>query len=641
MAKKKQTSNPDQPKPKAPVAAKQQPANKAVSGRPAYNWYVIILMAVAFIINARTISYDYTYDDAVFTSKGNLIDLPLADNGGIYCIPALFTHGKNYCFDKSNNGSYRPLLPATFAVEHSVFGFNPMVSHFINLVLFCVLIMLLYNVLRRMFNNYSPYVPFLILLLFELHPVHTEVMASVKSRDEILAFLFTAMSMLQTYKFIDNNKMKHLVLSGIYFFIALLAKESPVCFVAIVPLTLYFFTNVDVKKTVISTAPYFIATCLFVLIRGLVLDKGAGDVSVTENTLVAATNFSEKLGTILFIQLKYLWLLIFPYNLSFDYSYNQVPIVHFTNYMSIISFVILTILFVLAVINFKRKNIYAYCILFYFFAMGVTSGLLMQIGATMAERFLFIASLGFCIAIIFVLVKVFKIDMKTVTYENSRNFSYVIIAIAVLYSIKSMARNEDWKSNLDLFKSGVITAPNSWRSQNCLAVEYKRMATAETNPQLQNEYNKEAIKYYYNSIAIYPDKADSHADLGAIYFTMKNYDSAIVQLKRALQLNPNLANANANLGTVYLTLQQYHNALGYYRKTVEVDKTNIIAQFNLGVCYYQEQKLDSALIAFKKSIQIQPEYYNHKAFDDVAIIYSSMGKQDSAAKYQALSKQFK
>ena len=377
------------------------------------------------------------------------------------------------------------------------------------------------------------------------------------------------------------------------------------------------------------------------MIRGLVLDKGAGDVSVTENTLVAATNFSEKLGTILFIQLKYLWLLIFPYNLSFDYSYNQVPIVHFTNYMSIISFVILTILFVLAVINFKRKNIYAYCILFYFFAMGVTSGLLMQIGATMAERFLFIASLGFCIAIIFVLVKVFKIDMKTVTYENSRNFSYVIIAIAVLYSIKSMARNEDWKSNLDLFKSGVITAPNSWRSQNCLAVEYKRMATAETNPQLQNEYNKEAIKYYYNSIAIYPDKADSHADLGAIYFTMKNYDSAIVQLKRALQLNPNLANANANLGTVYLTLQQYHNALGYYRKTVEVDKTNIIAQFNLGVCYYQEQKLDSALIAFKKSIQIQPEYYNHKAFDDVAIIYSSMGKQDSAAKYQALSKQFK
>lgn len=640
MAKKQQIPKAVQPKQQAAPANKQpQTANKPVTKARSYNWYVIILMVVAFIVNARTISYDYTYDDAVFTSKGNLIDI--RGMGGLAAIPELFTHGKNYCFDKSNNGSYRPLLPATFAVEHSMFGFNPAVSHFINLALFCVLIMLLYNVLRRMFNNYSPYIPFLILLLFELHPVHTEVMASVKSRDEILALLFTALSMLQTFKYIDNNNIKHLLLSGLYFFIALLAKESPACFVAIVPLTLYFFTKADLKKIAIATVPYFLMIGAFVVIRGLVLEKGAGDVSITENTLVAATNFSDKLGTILIIQLKYLELLIFPHPLSFDYSYNQVPITHATNPVALISLVVLAAMFIYAVINFKRKSIYAYSILFYFFAMGVTSGLLLQIGATMAERFLFIGSLAFCIVVVFLLAKLFKTDMSSTTYENSRNLSYVIIAVAVLYSVKSMARNEDWKSNLDLFKSGVITAPNSWRSQNCLAVEYKRLAGIETNPQLQNQDNTEAIKYYYKSIAIYPDKADSHADLGAIYFMQKNYDSAIVQLKRALQLNPKLANANANLGTVYLTLQQYHNALGYYRKTVEVEPTNIIAQFNLGVCYYQEQKNDSALIAFKKSIEIQPDYYNHKAFDDIVIIYTAMGKMDSAARYQTLAKQYK
>jgi len=640
VAKKQQIPKADQPKQQTVQPNKQpQPASKPAAKVSQYNWYVIILMAVAFAVNARTIGYEYTYDDAVFTSKGNLIDI--RGMGGLAAIPELFTHGKNYCFDKSNNGSYRPLLPATFAIEHSVFGFNPAVSHFINLVLFCVLIMLLYNLLRRMFNNYSPYIPFLILLLFELHPVHTEVMASVKSRDEILALLFTTLSMLQTFKYIDNANMKHLLLSGLYFFIALLAKESPACFVAIAPLTLYFFTKTDVKKIAIATVPYFLMIGAFVVIRALVLEKGAGDVSITENTLVAATNFSDKLGTILIIQLKYLQLLIFPHPLSFDYSYNQVPITHATNPMALISLVVLAAMFIYAVVNFKRKDIYAYSILFYFFAMGVTSGLLLQIGATMAERFLFIGSLAFCIVVVFLLAKLFKTDLGTSTYENSRNLSYVIIVVAVLYSVKSMARNEDWRSNLDLFKSGVITAPNSWRSQNCLAVEYKRLAGIETNPQVQSEYNTEAIKYYYNSIAIYPDKADSHADLGAIYFMQKNYDSAIVQLKKALQLNPKLANANANLGTVYLTLQQYHNALGYYRTTIEVDPTNIIAQFNLGVCYYQEQKNDSALIAFKKSIAIQPEYYNHKAFDDIVIIYTAMGKMDSAARYQMLAKQYK
>ena len=640
MAKKQQTSRSDQSRPNVSAANKQpQQASKPAAKTRTYNWFVITLIAVAFLVNARTIGYEYTYDDAVFTSKGNLIDI--RGMGGIAAIPELFTHGKNYCFDKSNNGSYRPLLPTTFAIEHAFFGFNPMVSHFINLVLFSVLIMLLYKVLRRIFSAYSPYIPFLILLLFELHPVHTEVMASVKSRDEILALLFTCMSMLETFKYIDNNKMKHLVLSGLYFFIALLAKESPVCFIAIVPLTLYFFFNTDTKKILTSTAPYFIMTCVFVLIRNMILEAGAGDVSITENTFAGVTNFADRLGTILIIQLKYLRLLIFPHPLSFDYSYNQVPITHITNYVAIISLVILTGLFVYAVITFKQKSVFSYSILFYFFAMGVTSGLLIQIGATMGERFLFIGSLGFCIIVVLLLAKLFKTDLRTATYETSRNFSYVIIGICVLYSIQTMARNEDWRSNLDLFKSGVITAPNSWRAQNCLAVEYKRMSTGETNPQQQQQYCDSAIKYYNNSIAVYPLKADSHADLGAVYFMMKNYDSAIVHLARALQLNPKLSNAAANMGTVYLTLQQYHTALGYYRTTVQLDPTNVIAQFNVAVCYYQEQKYDSAAIGFTKSIAISPEYNGHKAFEYAGIVYRTMGKIDSAMKYEALAKQYK
>ena len=122
---------------------------------------------------------------------------------------------------------------------------------------------------------------------------------------------------------------------------------------------------------------------------------------------------------------------------------------------------------------------------------------------------------------------------------------------------------------------------------------------------------------------------------------LKNNDSAVVHLSRALALNPKLSSAAANMGTVYLTLQQFHTALGYYRTTVGIDPTNVIAQFNLGVCYYQEQKYDSAINCFKKSIEISPEYYNHKAFEYTGIIYRMTGKIDSAAKYEAIAKQYK
>ena len=639
MAKKKQTIKTDAPK------AKVQPINRSASrsgeSKPFVlndQWATILLIAIAIIINIRTIGYEYTYDDAAFTSSGNLIDI----RGGMKAIPEIMTHAKNYCFDKSNVGSYRPLLPASFAIERQFFGFNPAVSHTVNLILFGLMILVLFKVLRRMFPDVSVYIPFFILLLYELHPIHIEVIASVKSRDELLAVMFTCLAMLQSFKWIDDNKINHLVLSGVYFLLAMLAKESPIGFVAIVPLTLYFFTKATPKQCIVSGIPYFITVCVFVGLRFAFLDKAAANASVaiTENFFVGAHTFATKLGTVLLIQLKYFMFLIFPHPLSFDYSYNQVPIVNLTNYQSVISFVIIAALFVYAIMNFRKKDIYAYCILFYFLSIAITSNLLMEIGAGMGERFLFIPSLGFCIAVVFLLAKLLKVNLKDVDFKSAPKLGYIIVGISVLYAGKVFAGNEDWRSNLTLFAKGAEVCPNSWRTQHCLAVEYKKMTLAETNPVNQQRYADSAILHYKKSIAVYPYKADPQGDLGAVYFTLKNYDSAIKYLRSSLVINPALSSASANLGTVYMTLKQYPEAIEYYRKTVAVDPSNIIAQFNLAVCDYNVQKYDSAVINFKKALQVNPEYNDHKAFDYTAIIYKMLGQIDSSAKYEALGKQF-
>ncbi len=593
------------------------------------------------IVNIRTIGYEYTYDDAAFTSSGNLIDI----RGGMKSIPEIMTHAKNYCFDKSNIGSYRPLLPASFAVERQFFGFNPQVSHTVNLILFALMIIMLFKVLRRMFPDVSVYIPFFILLLYELHPIHIEVIASVKSRDELMAVIFTCLSMLQSFKYIDDDdsrKNKHLILSGVYFLLAMLSKESPIGFVAVVPLTLYFFTTATPKQSIISGIPYFATVCVFVGLRFAFLDKAAANASVaiTENFFVGATTFATKLGTVLLIQLKYFAFLIYPYPLSFDYSYNQVPIVGLTDYHAIISFVIIAALFVYAIINFKKKDIFAYCILFYFLSIAITSNLLMEIGAGMGERFLFIPSLGFCIAVVFLLAKLLKVNLKDADMKTAPKFGYIFVVIAVLYAGTVWAGNEDWKSNFTLFTKGAEVCPNSWRTQNCLGVEYKKLALAEQNPALHVNYADSAIVHYKKSIAIYPLKADPQGDLGAIYFTLKNYDSAIKYLGRSLELNPELSSAAANLGTVYMTLTRYTEAINYYQKTVAVDPSNIIAQFNLAVCDYNTQKYDSAIINFKKALQVNPEYNDHKGFEYTAILYRMQGKNDSAAKYDALGRQF-
>jgi protein O-mannosyl-transferase len=635
MAKSKQTTKNIQSQVKAPVTNRN--AAKPVQSKPkgTTEWHLIgILIAIAFIINIRTLTYNYTYDDAVFTTEQSLIGIR-----GLGAIPPLFTHAKNYNFDKSNTGSYRPLLPITFAIEHEFFGFKPAISHFINLVIFGILILVLFRLLRRMFKNYSMYVPFFILLLYELHPIHTEVIASVKSRDELMTLLFTALSMLQSFKFADNGRSKHLILSGIYFLIALLAKESPVPFVVIVPLTLYFFTEAPLKKILVAAVPYFIAAAIFVGLGLAFLDKAPKEavVAVTENALMGA-DLSSRFGTAFFIQLKYLGLLLFPHPLTFDYSFNQIPYIGVLHYKSLIALAVVISLLAYAFINLRNKSIYSYCILYYFICLSITSNIFFLIGTTMGERLLFIPSLGFCIAVVFLLAKAFKLDPATLTYSNAPKFSYVIIAIAVLYSGKTMARNEDWKSNFDLFKSGAEVSPNSWRAEYCLGAEYKIKVLAETNPEVKSELIKEAIKYFNRSLAIYPDKADTHGDLGAIYLTAKMDDSAILHLKRAVDLKPALSSAAANLGTVYLTENKFPEAAVYYRKTIDADPSNVTAMFNMAVCDVQLQKLDSAVLHFKKSMAIAPDYNNHKAFEYTAIVYKMMGRMDSASRYASLAK---
>jgi len=648
MAQKKQTIRPDQPK--AKVQPVTRPASRSNESTPFVlndRWAIILLIAIAIIVNIRTIGYEYTYDDAAFTSAGNLIDIRAKAPRSEYLlgsIPELMTHAKNYCFDKSNIGSYRPLLPVSFAIERMFGEFNPTFSHTVNLILFGLMIMMLFKVLRRMFPDVSIYIPFFILLLYDLHPIHVEVIASVKSRDELLAVMFTCLSMVQSFKYIDDEgkQIKHLFLSGAYFLIAMLSKESPIGFVAIVPLTLYFFTKANIKQCIISGVPYFITVCVFVLLRVIFLDKVAANASVaiTENFFVGAKTFAAKLGTVLLIQLKYFIFLLWPHPLSFDYSYNQVPIVNITDPRSLVSLAIILALFAYAIMNFKKKDIFAYCILFYFFSIAITSNLLMEIGAGMGERFLFIPSLGFCIAVVFLLAKLLKVNVKDADIKTAPVLSYIVIGVAVIYSGVVFAGNEDWRSNLTLFAKGAEICPNSWRTQHCLAVEYKKLALAENNPVNKQNYADSAIVHYKRSIAVYPLKADPQGDLGAVYFTLKQYDSAIKYLSSALMLNPELSSAAANLGTVYMTLTKYPEALVWYRKTVAVDPNNIIAQFNLGVCDYQVQKYDSAIINFKKALQIAPDYNEHKGFEYTAIIYKMLGQNDSAAKYQALGQQF-
>ena len=642
MAKNKQT-----PRPGTPPAPQAQPASRpapkpapqpavtppaAATGGIANKWLVIILVALAFLINVRTINYGYTLDDPFFTKDNPNV------SKGIAGIPEFFTHAAYYGVFKNHDASYRPLMLTSFAVEKELFGFDPKSGHLINLLLFALEMAVLFLLLRRIFRDMSVYIPFFITLLFTLHPIHTEVIASIKSRDEIMGMLFSLLCLWQTIKFIDTDKMMNLVLSGIWFFCALMSKETPIALVAIAPMTVYFFRNVPMNRLIKATVPYVAVAVVYMIMRSLFIESDGEKVRilVNNNGLMAATTYADKLATILAIQLRYIVLLVVPHPLSYDYSYSQIPIIGFSNPMALAAVAVITGMLVYAIKNFAKKDVFAYCILFYGMSVIITSNLIVEIGATMAERFIYTASLAFCIAIVMLIAKLMKTDMAHASFANARGLFAVVLVMAGLYAGKTMARNEVWNSNLDLYKSGMETAPNSWRAQYLLGVEYTKMINDEKDPRTKNELFTNAVDCFNRSLQILPNNSDVYLLKGyAFDFIGGHEDSAMVCYANVIKLDSNNKLAYNNLGSIYLRKGNFDEAIKTLNHAIAKDTVYTDAISNLAASYGNKGLFKESEQYYLKVLRLNPNQPPN-VFMSMSNIYHYMGDSVNAPKYRAL-----
>ena len=140
----------------------------------------------AFILYGNTIQNNYSIDDDYVTFSDPTV------RKGIKAIPEIFTslYANVYDAGKEIKFGYRPVVKTTYAIESEFFGANPHISHLINILLYALTSILLFFLLRRFFKESHILFPLLVTTLFMAHPVHTEVVSSLKNRDELLSFMF-------------------------------------------------------------------------------------------------------------------------------------------------------------------------------------------------------------------------------------------------------------------------------------------------------------------------------------------------------------------------------------------------------------------------------------------------------------------
>jgi hypothetical protein len=478
-------------------------------------WFWII---ASFLLYANTLKHEYVIDDMIVISNND------QTKKGISAIPEIFSHSYLHGYDGRADMAYRPLTLTTFAIERSLFDAKPVFSHLIQIILYALTVLILFKLLLQLFGEKKIGWVFGITTLFMLHPIHSEVVANVKSRDELLCALFLFLSLNLFINYLRNKKIMSLLISLMLYFLALLSKETAAPAIILFPAILWFFQKSTFKETVIKSIPLILPALTYIYLRSTILtDVLIGDeIDPVANNLVLAKTAMEAFATNLVIFLKYIELSILPIKLSWDYSVNVFPIVDFSNVQAIIGLVLLGSLIGLLIYGILKRSIFGFGALVFVSTFIATSNFVFFIFCVLGERFLFIPVLGLLILLVPLIDNVIK------RFHRHGAF-IVLIIVSCFFGVRTITRNQDWKSNISIYESGVRATPNSVKTHFNLGTEYLQQGNLSTDSLVRTQWYEKAKQSLNTARSIYPKYANIYENLGYILIEQGKLTSNPVQ----------------------------------------------------------------------------------------------------------------
>ncbi|MEY4903515.1 MAG: hypothetical protein RLZZ292_1330 [Bacteroidota bacterium] len=624
-----------------PKIATVAPTNTSVSTPNFWkqNWQAACVLAgLAFVLYIYSIKFDYVLDDQIVITNNRFVKTGSAGVSDIMNKETFVGYfGEQR--DLVAGSRYRPLSLVMFALETQWFGQkatnekgqtlqdekrrflyvpNSVANHFGNVLWYMLSGLLLFRVLSLLFpkekkeedndnwsNQWWASLPFLATLLFVAHPMHSEAVANVKGRDEIMTFVGVFAALYYVLRYSDTDKMIYLILSGVVFFLGLLSKENAITFLAIIPMTLYFFRNADVRKMVVATIPAVIATIIYLLMRykaiGYVFSSGKEITDIMNNPFYGMS-LGERLATISYTLLLYIKLLFFPHPLTHDYYPYQIPILNFGDLRAIAGLVLNVGIAALGLWGVRKKAIWAYGILFYFITLSIVSNIPVSVGTFMNERFVYLSSVGFCIAIAY-----FLLEMLPNLLPNKKLGAQLGLGIAGVFALgllfKTIDRVPAWENTLSLNRAAIQISTNSARANLFMGTALFEKGKPETDDNKRKALMYEAAPYVDKAVQILPSYGSAWHMKSGVDAEIFRYDNDIDRLlsnfELALPYREKLTITDAKANDVFIDQyvrylngkpQYKDKMLAFYKKIgyplfaeSKKDYTNALRYINYGL----------------------------------------------------------
>jgi len=480
------------------------------TGKRKYPAYAAILVAVLAAFG-NSLQNELVSDD-LSQIAGN------PDIRSLSNLPVIFTTGIWHT-DTFAGAMYRPVAFLSWMLEYSLAGAAPFLYHLDNVILHFLCTVMVFAVVGLLVKDGKT--PLYAALVFAVHPVHTEVVAWVACRMELLYTLFGLTSFWLFVK--RDEKRGYLLLSCLSYAAALLSKEAAASVPLFIFLYLYFFVHKGtagsrVLRSVTPLYPYIAVTLAYAALRAHVIGFGHLTSDILENYegfsrydmfLVMCRAFYE------YIRLSFL-----PFNLNAEYLFRAEP-----SFLSVR--VLLPILvFAASVAAAVKKDAGDGFKLVTFSSLWFFSGLLpvsniIASGNIMVERALYLPSLASCLLIGLAVSRV----QESGRIPRARELAGVSLALVlVVYSSMSIKRNAFWAT--------------------------------------QKRINEEAVKMYRHRIEVFPDNVKPYIQLAGLSSELGDYgpepEAALV---RAKSLDPSMPETYYMLAGIYMRRSEPDRAL--------------------------------------------------------------------------------
>jgi len=560
-----------------------------------------IISSVLLIVFLSLVSYgnifknEFVWDDHVF----------ILDNQDIRSfanIPLFFT--------QDVDGLYRPLRSLHYTFVYALAGKNEFLYHFNGLLLHILVSLLVFFILFEIVGKKN--ISLMAALIFAAHPIHTGRVSNITAGFDLLGIFLFLFSFYLYVKFSKLNNKRYFLFSLLFFMLALLASEEAITLPLLIILYEFAFNRKKFCKKSISNfinySYYFIVAFFYIILRFFILGIGGR----TESYL--AGSFFFTMLTMLKVYVNYIYLLIYPVNLTLFHDIE--PVSSLFDLKVIFSFLLLLVLLVV-VIKYNKNKILFFSVSWFFIALIPMSNI-SPLQVFMAERYLYVPSIGFSLLLSYALISLYNI--KKIQSKKLLKNAFIVFVVLLLsfYVVRTVDRNSDFRDNLTLWSKTIETNPNNSGAHDNLGFTYDRTGDIE-----------KALEEFEISVKLQPDNFRALANLGVAYAKVKRYNDSLNVLKKSIEIRE-YHKTYDKLGLVYVELTDEDESIEQFKKAIKINPRYAKAHNDLATVYGNQGKFDLAIEEFNEAIRIDRDYAD--AHYNLGILLEFIGEEELAGK---------